>query len=90
MPAARNSPCDVSISVRGLNTLSAKGVENDTAMLMPAVIAIVVAYSPRSKPIISMSNTGEVFTNVRITDTLNVVIARRLRKKRLSSDSAFC
>ncbi len=39
-------------------------------MLTPAVNAIMVAYSPRSKPMISISNTGDVLTKVRITETL--------------------
>ena len=61
-PAARNSVCEVSISVRWRKMLSAKGVENETAMLTIAVSAITVEYSPRSKPIVSISNTGETFT----------------------------
>ena len=65
------------------------GVENETVMLTPAVSAIMVAYSPRSNPMISISNTGDVLTKVRITETLRVVITTRLRKKRLSSDSLF-
>ncbi|MNY38578.1 hypothetical protein D3C86_1732120 [compost metagenome] len=78
----------MSISVRWLKTLSAKGVENDTAMLTIAVSAITVEYSPRSNPIVSISNTGETFTKVRMTATLIVVTSRRLMKKRLSSVSA--
>ncbi len=38
----KNSTCEVSIKVRGLNIRSAKGVENETAMLTPAVNAITV------------------------------------------------
>ena len=89
IPAARNNTCEVIINVRGLKIPSANGVENETVMLTPAVNAIMVAYSPRSKPMISISNTGDVLTKVRITETLRVVITTRLRKNRLSSDSLF-
>ena len=59
IPAARNNTCEVIINVRGLKIPSANGVENETVMLTPAVNAIMVAYSPRSKPMISISNTGD-------------------------------
>ena len=61
-PATRNSTCEVSIYVRCLKRFRAKGVENDTAILTSAVKAITMEYSPRSKPKVSISNTGETFT----------------------------
>ena len=61
-PAARNSTYEVSISMRWLKILSAKGVEKETAILTMAVKAITVEYSPRSKPMVSISKTGETFT----------------------------
>ena len=61
-PAARNKTCEVNISVRWRKIFSANGVENDTAILTIAVNAITVEYSPRSKPMVSISNTGETFT----------------------------
>lgn len=61
-PAAMNKTCEVSISVRWRKIFSANGVENDTAILTIAVNAITVEYSPRSKPMVSISNTGETFT----------------------------
>ena len=61
-PAVKNITCDVSINVRGLNRVSAKGVENDTVMLTSAIKAIAIEYCPRSNPISSIINTGETLT----------------------------
>jgi hypothetical protein len=41
-PAARNSTCEVSIKVRGLNSDRANGVEKETAMLIIAIRAIAI------------------------------------------------
>lgn len=41
-PAIRNNVCEVSIRVRGLNSVRANGVENDTAMLTIAISAIAI------------------------------------------------
>lgn len=89
IPTAKNNTCKVIINIHNLKIPNTNNIKNKTIILTPTINTIIITYSPHSKPIISINNTNNILTKIKITKTLKIIITTQLKKNQLNNNSLF-